>query len=217
MKKFVDEYKHLGKIETIFTDNGRQFLATGWDDVWESEGINTRYTSLYHPQANPVETRMKVIGDCLRILCPTEHRKWSLHVKTIERRLNETPHQTTGTAPATLFLGIKFAINGSWIQLIPEMWQLELEKAKESTKKQLERRRNANQSKVITEFQEGDRVLVKNFGKSKKDDGIMKKLNSVYVPATVLAQHGNSYEIETDTGKTDTHHIIHLHHLSKPK
>jgi len=92
VQKFVDEYKNLSKVDTILTDNGTQFISSGWVDHWEGQDIRTRLTSLYHPQANPVETRMKVIGDCLRILCPTEHWKWSLHLKTIERRLNETPH-----------------------------------------------------------------------------------------------------------------------------
>jgi len=131
----VDEYKNVGKVETILADNGTQFISGGWVDHWESQNVKTRLTSRYHPQANPVETRMKIIGDCLRTLCPTEHRKWSLHIKTIERRLNETPHQTTGTAPATLFLGVKFAISGDWIRLTPEQWRLELEKARETTKK----------------------------------------------------------------------------------
>ena len=131
--------------------------------------------------------------------------------------MNETPHQTTGTAPATLFLGIKFAVNGDWIQLSPESWKLELEKAQETTKKQLERRKNANKSNVITEFKEGDQVLVKNFKKSNKPAGTTKKMNPIYKPAVIVARHGNSYEIEKPSGKTDMHHIINLHHPTKPK
>ena len=217
VQKFVDEYRPMGKVETILSDNGRQFIAGGWVDHWGKQGIKTRLTSYYHPQANPVETRMKVIGDCLRTLCPTEHRKWSFHLKTIERRLNETAHQTTGVAPATLFHGIKFGVEGHWIRLTPEEWQLELKKAKETTKKQLERRKAANQPKVITEFQEGDQVLVKNFKKSNQEAGTTKKMNPIYKPATIVARHGNSYEIEKPSGKTDTHHIINLHHLARPR
>jgi len=69
---------------------------------------------------------------------------------------------------------------------------------------------------VVTEFREGDQVLLRNFRKSNKAAGTTKKMNPVYNPVTVVARHGNSYELEKLSGEIESHNIINLHHLTKP-
>ncbi|KAK7574193.1 hypothetical protein V9T40_011384 [Parthenolecanium corni] len=93
-----------GKVKIILTIGALTFTSPKWKQYWYEKGVRIRLTSVYTPQSNPVETRMKVIGDCLRIYCPSEHHKWDEHLLKIEHRLNETEHIVTGTAPVTLFL-----------------------------------------------------------------------------------------------------------------
>lgn len=130
---------------------------------WENKGIETRFTSVHHPEANPVETRMKIIGDCFRILCPTDHRKWIDHIRAVEHRLNETYHCTTGHPSTTLFFKKKFDVEGELIDITEEEYQQVLKKAKETTKHQLDQRKDKNPKKKLTEFQPGDLVYAKTF------------------------------------------------------
>ncbi|KAK7602606.1 hypothetical protein V9T40_008195 [Parthenolecanium corni] len=96
INQFMSEY---GKVKVILTDRALTFTSPKWKQYWNEKGVRIRLTSVYTPQSNPVETRMKVIGDCLRIYCPSEHHKWDEHFLRIELWLNETEHIVTLRLP----------------------------------------------------------------------------------------------------------------------
>lgn len=88
-------------------------IPVEWNSALKQRKIEPRYIMPYHPQANLAETRMKIIADCFRELCSTKHRRWIEFISTVEKRLNKTPHRTTGIEPSTLFLQRKFTITGA--------------------------------------------------------------------------------------------------------
>ncbi|KAK7582234.1 hypothetical protein V9T40_013679 [Parthenolecanium corni] len=213
-EQFIKMYQHLGKCKTVLTDNGSQFRSSAWTEYWADQNIETRFTSVYHPQANPVETRMKIIGDCLRLLCPTQHRRWIEFIQIIERRMNDTFHRTTGHPPTTIFLQLKFTLDGKRIRMSEAEHRAVLKDAAKTTKSQLDQRLNRNQRSHLTVFEKGDLVYTKNFTMSKESAGVARKLNPLYVgPCEIIAQRGtNSYLIRLPTGEEVQHHVSNLRH-----
>ncbi|KAK7575691.1 hypothetical protein V9T40_011977 [Parthenolecanium corni] len=126
INQFMSKY---GKVKTILTDRALTFTSPKWKQYWNEKGVRIRLTSVYTPQSNPLETRMKVIGDCLRIYCPSEHHKWDEHLLKIERRLNKTEHVVTGTAPVTLFLKKTFETSAANCNVSNIIKQLDLERS----------------------------------------------------------------------------------------
>lgn len=214
LNQFFEEFEYVGPTKTILTDNGPQFRSEHWISFWEEKGYECRFTSVYHPQVNPVETRMKIIGDCLRVLCPTKHRNWYLFLDDIEHRLNDTFHRTTGFPPATLMQKVKFTLSGQRVPMKAAEHAVILEKAREETKHQLERRRKENQSKTLTEFTVGSQVYVRNFVQSDADQGRTKKMLFKWIgPCEILERRGlNSYLIRRSNGSVETYHISNIHH-----
>ncbi|KAK7575703.1 hypothetical protein V9T40_011989 [Parthenolecanium corni] len=213
-EQFLKLYDHLGTCLAVLTDNGSQFRSSVWTDHWESRNIETRFTSVYHPQANPVETRMKIIGDCLRLLCPTQHRRWIQFISTIEQRMNDTFHRTTGHPPTTIFLQLKFTLDGKRIRMSEAEYRAVLKDAARTTKTQLEQRRSKNQRSHLTTFEPGDLVYTKNFTMSREASGVARKLNPLYVgPCQIVEARGtNAYLIRLPMGELVQHHVSNLRH-----
>ncbi|KAK7582237.1 hypothetical protein V9T40_013682 [Parthenolecanium corni] len=211
INQFMSEY---GKVKIILTDRALTFTSPKWKQYWNEKGVRIRLTSIYTPQSNPVETRMKVIGDCLQIYCPSEHHKWDEHLEKIERRLNETEHVVTGTAPITLFLQKTFDASGDLID-IPDQEYTEIKnRAIESTKKMLEQRRKFY-SKLNNRFVKlsvGDKVLAKFVQLSnaaKRQTGkLFHKWKGLYTISKILGQ--NAYQFVDDAGNQYERHIRHL-------
>ncbi|KAK7590526.1 hypothetical protein V9T40_002139 [Parthenolecanium corni] len=211
INSFISEY---GKVKIILTDRALTFTSPKWKQYWNEKGVRIRLTSVYTPQSNPVETRMKVIGDCLRIYCPSEHHKWDEHLEKIERRLNETEHVVTGTAPITLFQQKTFDASGDLIDIPdPEFTEIK-NKALENTKKMLEQRKKFY-SKLNNRFVKlsvGDKVLAKFVQLSnaaKRQTGkLFHKWKGPYTISKVLGQ--NAYQFVDDAGNQYERHIRHL-------
>jgi len=185
---FIRQYQHRGTCKYLLSDNATAFQSGFCVKHWTDLNIQVRYSTGYHPQANPVETRMKIIADCLRVLCPTEHTRWIEFIKTIERRLNETVHATTGFAPTSLLLGIKFNIDGTFSKMTPTEYQQPLEQARSTTKKKLEARKLANDAKTLTKLYPGDVVYVKGHAKSDSKKGFTKKMAPITVGPCVVQE-----------------------------
>ena len=55
MEKYISDY---GLPRTILSDNGTNFTSREWRRHWHEREVNLRYTSVYHPAANPAERVM---------------------------------------------------------------------------------------------------------------------------------------------------------------
>lgn len=98
---FVDH----GKPSRILSDHGTQFTSSAWKDTLEGEGIAVLFSSIRHPQSNPVERVMRELGRLFRTFCSERHQKWAKCVPEIEKLLNIVTHTSTGFTPYELQYG----------------------------------------------------------------------------------------------------------------
>ena len=106
-KIFGDYIKNHGKPEMIQCDQGTQFTSPKWTDKLKKENISYTFSSIRHPQSNIVERCNKELKRMFRTLVNEKHGAWAMHVKTIEKILNEIYHETTEFTPIELHKNIK--------------------------------------------------------------------------------------------------------------
>ena len=103
LNKLTNHYfLHVGIPERILSDHGTQFVSQRWKSKLESLRMTVLYSSIRHPQSNPVERTMREIGRILRTYCSDQHTKWAPYVKFVQDCINYTTHQSTGFSPFTM-------------------------------------------------------------------------------------------------------------------
>ena len=71
------------------------------------EGIRPIFSSIRHPQSNPVETVHRELGRFFRTFVRNQHTSWARYVDIIEDIINVTHHETMGFTPLELNFNIK--------------------------------------------------------------------------------------------------------------
>lgn len=74
-------FDQVGKPTRILSDNGTQFSSPNWKMTIRSWGITAIFSSVRHPQSNPVERTMRELGRLFRTYCPDKHTAWSRHIE----------------------------------------------------------------------------------------------------------------------------------------
>lgn len=95
----------VGKPCRVLSDHGTQFTSPFWKAELESEGVEAIFSSIRHPQSNPVERIMRELGRFFRTYCAERHTAWARYVPTIRDCLNLMSHQSTGAVPYELHYG----------------------------------------------------------------------------------------------------------------
>lgn len=103
----TDYIPNVGKPSAILTDNGTQFTAKFWAKKIAELQIKTKYSTRYHPQANPVERYNREIGRLLRTYCHNQHTKWPNKLQQIESWMNQLRSETTEETPIQIMRGIQ--------------------------------------------------------------------------------------------------------------
>ncbi|UYV70291.1 K02A2.6-like, partial [Cordylochernes scorpioides] len=100
--------KSVNSINTILTDNGKNFISKEFNKFLSSQGIKHTYTSPYHPQCNGICEKLNdTIMTKLRIAVLEKPRcKWSSLLPQVVKNYNSTPHDVTGFSPLFLMYGI---------------------------------------------------------------------------------------------------------------
>ncbi|UYV68635.1 K02A2.6-like, partial [Cordylochernes scorpioides] len=100
--------KSVNSINTILTDNGKNFISKEFNKFLSLQGIKHTYTSPYHPQCNGICEKLNdTIMTKLRIAVLEKPRcKWSSLLPQIVKNYNSTPHDVTGFSPLFLMYGI---------------------------------------------------------------------------------------------------------------
>ncbi|UYV79801.1 hypothetical protein LAZ67_18000696, partial [Cordylochernes scorpioides] len=100
--------KSVNSINTILTDNGKNFISKEFNEFLSLQGIKHTYTSPYHPQCNGIcEKLNNTIMKKLRIAVLEKPRcKWSSLLPQVVKNYNSTPHDVTGFSPLFLMYGI---------------------------------------------------------------------------------------------------------------
>ncbi|UYV84871.1 hypothetical protein LAZ67_X003796, partial [Cordylochernes scorpioides] len=100
--------KSVNSINTILTDNGKNFISKVFNKFLSLQGIKHAYTSPYHPQCNGICEKLNdTIMTKLRIAVLEKPRcKWSSLLPRVVKNHNSTPHDVTGFSPLFLMYGI---------------------------------------------------------------------------------------------------------------
>lgn len=196
-----------GVPQTIFLDNGSQFISKDLDNFFNKYKVPNKYfTPKYTPQVNTVERYNKTLLTCISSFIENDHRQWDVNLPKIQFAINNSVNEATGYTPAFLVHGRELVTCGSHytdndlgddIIFLPRdiycehvghlaavfnnvqasLWRAHLE----NTARYNTRRRP-------TEFQIGDIVWKRTYYQSDKDNYFSKKLAPKFVQCRVTAK-----------------------------
>ncbi len=214
MKKYL---KEEGKIKIILSDNGAQFRSNVWKEFWENLDVEIRFVSPHNAKANShVERIMIILGDCLRISDPENHKGWAKYVKDIEERINTTQHESTGFAPFELQSKEYLEPDD---ELLPSSrkkrltWSLKIRQARDRMKRKVDERFHRHNKKRFKPLANGTIVFVKNFNLSRAADAYNAKQDYKFRgPYLVMKKiNDNAYVIRSiKSGKEEIQNIVNL-------
>ena len=103
---FVNEWVFkYGPPQSLLSDNGSQFVAHFFQKVCQLLGINSAFTTAYHPQSNgQVERFNRTITAMLRCYVEDHPADWAKYVPSLCYAYNTSVHRSTGTTPFDLVL-----------------------------------------------------------------------------------------------------------------
>lgn len=165
LRKLFENYiPEMGKPRRVLSDHGTQFISPKWNQKLREEDIQVVYSSIRHPQSNPVERVMRELGRLFRTLCSDKHTKWAKYINDIEFFLNASTHSSTGFSPHELHFGIQPADQIQQLIRFPDTIDsgrtVKICLAKENLQKSFERRAKSQKSPSKLELNEGDLVLL---------------------------------------------------------
>ena len=163
IKHFVEP---LGAPVTVIADHGPCFRSHVWDRILKSHNIQPRHTSVYHPQSNPAERYMKILGSFFRIYCHQKHRNWINYLSFLENCINNSVNESTGCAPVEIFAA-RSPQNflNSILNFPPSSFdhKAKLVLAESNLRKSANRRKSRHDKKVnMPSYGEGDMVLLRS-------------------------------------------------------
>lgn len=196
-RKICEQYvSELGRPQRILSDHGTQFTSKRWKKSLQDLGIRVLFSSIRHPQGNPVERVMREIGRMFRALCSDKHTAWASYVPRVEHILNLCTHLTTGFAPQELHFGTQVNDEVQKIIKFPEghtlsrdaMYLLACERMEQAF---LARKKKQGRLTTVS-FAENDWVYLKVPRLSKATDSLTHKFFDVYEgPFSIMKVLGN--------------------------
>ena len=99
---FLDVICEYGCVETLITDQGREFVNELNDIICSKLQINHRIASAYHSQTNGLQERFNQTLERALIKCVNNKQdNWDLHIKRILFEYRTSIHASTGVVPFT--------------------------------------------------------------------------------------------------------------------
>lgn len=222
LRKLINSYfPECGKPNRILSDHGSQFTSPKWESRLRDQGVKVVFSSIRHPQGNPVERVMREIGRLFRTLCSDRHTRWVRSVPDIEFFLNATAHVSTGFCPLELHFGkkpkdqifdiLRFPDN------IPMSRNAMIILAKERLNKSFERRKKAQKALSSIELQQNDLVLLRVPKHSDSIKKVTRKFFHLYYgPYLILKDLKNgSFELVDPENHDKQIGIFHQSNLEK--
>lgn len=103
-----------GIPQTIFLDNGSQFISNSTEKFFKKYNIpNIYFTPRYSPQINTVERYNKTIMTCVSTFVDNDHRAWDTNIPKIQFAINNSVNESTGYTPSFLVYGRELVTCGS--------------------------------------------------------------------------------------------------------
>lgn len=92
-------YQEIGKPFKILADNATYFSNNRFQSFCTENNINLIFTSIRHPNANPVERYNQEIIKILRLYTHQRHSAWVNHLDQVEFYMNHVPNTITNISP----------------------------------------------------------------------------------------------------------------------
>jgi hypothetical protein len=170
-------------------------------------GIGLSFTSVRHPQANPVERYMRELGRLGRTYCSTEHTGWCKFMPKFEYWLNSSVHSTTNQIPAELQQQVLPEAILDVVSFPPNLQIVQLsalyETTHQTTIKKAEQRkiRHKKHHKMET-YNIGTLVLLRANRISSVDHQEVKKFFPLYDGPYVISKvlHWDTYVLNEENG-----------------
>jgi RNase H-like domain found in reverse transcriptase/Reverse transcriptase (RNA-dependent DNA polymerase)/Integrase zinc binding domain/Integrase core domain/Zinc knuckle len=225
-----------GVPKTIVSDNGSGFTSKPMRAVLKLLGIKTRYILPYHPQSNGICERLN--GTIISMLSTYVHDKqylWSDYLPYVLFAYNTSTHPALGYTPYKMVHGREAIIGSeamlsadtdvqSYPQYIQEIQQ-KMSQAHAHIKQRVQLQADnrdgenvINSSKSTVGYDIGDEVMVYYIPRSKKDEGISKKLLLPYQGPYIVIQKFNEVAYQCrhkETGKTIATHASRMKLISR--
>lgn len=166
LSKILSQYcEKVGKPEKILSDHGTQFTAVAWKQKLEEQGIKVLFSSIRHPQSNPVERTMREIGRILRTYCSDRHTRWARFVTYVEDCLNLTTHNSTEYIPYYLHYNKlpkeKIVELFPLLKDVPQNHEVHIKSANENLQKAFDKRCKTQKTVSKVQLRIGDEVLLR--------------------------------------------------------
>lgn len=159
-------FPEMGIPNRMLSDNGTQFSSPKWAEKLRELRINVIFSSVRHPQGNPVERVMREIGRLFRTLCSDQHTRCAKYIPDLKFFLNATTHSSTGFSLVELHFGKKPKDQIIQIISFPETVELSNDAmivlAKDRMKRKFEQRCKYQKGYSQVCLKEGDLVLFAN-------------------------------------------------------
>lgn len=164
----LDYFPKFGRVGKILTDHGSQFTSKLWPDTLTPLGVKCVFSSIRHPQSNPVERYMRELSRLFRTYCAEKHTRWAHEVTKFSDFLNSVTHESTSFSPRELQLGDPpFSLMRDHVEFPAAAGhnpshETKLILAKETMQGRAARRGVARPSVPHVKFNPGDLVLLKS-------------------------------------------------------
>uniref|UniRef100_A0A667WTY7 Integrase catalytic domain-containing protein n=1 Tax=Myripristis murdjan TaxID=586833 RepID=A0A667WTY7_9TELE len=223
-------FVHYGLPARIHSDQGRDFESKLIQDLLRMLGIHKSRTTPYHPQGDPQPERFnRTLLSMLGTLDPKRKQKWSQNISQLVHAYNCTRNEATGYSPYLLMFGrearlpvdICFGVSDkseksvTYQQYVTKL-KADLHKAyqlaTEAADKNHKRNKRAHDKLVKDQvLEEGDRVLLRNYGVTGKHK-LKDKWRSM--PYIVVGKMPNLpvYQVKPERG-TGVVKTVHRNHL----
>lgn len=180
LKQYIAEY---GKPDAVLSDNGTQFTSKKWVKELQQLQIKPKFTAVRNPCTNIVERWNRQLGNLFRVFAGEKHTKWAMYIPIIEACLNEVYQETIEMTPWEAQFGKK--PRRIWEQYLHGSTKDEASvdtkqiflKIKEKTTRQADR---INARNITSDFQIGDKVLVRAQNVSDATQGVVSKFCVLY-------------------------------------
>lgn len=215
-----DVFHMFGVPESVWSDNGVQFIAKEFKALTDRYGVNHIRTASHSPQSNASERVNRSLLAAIRSYISQDQQTWDTELSAIGSSLRNNIHESTGYSPHYLVFGQNFVNHGSCYRLLreldalpesdidvlapPDFRQLVGEQVRKNLQSAYNRHEELynRRSRDVT-FTEGQEVYRRNFRLSNFAKGENAKLGKQWVKARVKQKLGHAmYELEDLNGQT---------------
>lgn len=208
--KIIEEQVFLvfGVPAVLISDNGTQFISKDFEQFLSAYGVEHWLNPVYHPQSNPSERVNQGILASIRAYIKDDQRVWDEQIPKIACAIRTAVHESSKFTPFFINFGREMVLYGKDVRspgTTTEKKHEEMEKVFKIVQTNLKNAYNRysktyNLRSTAKTFEEGEKVLRKNFKLSNAVERYNAKLGQQFVEAEVYQKIGSCTYILKDPG-----------------